>query len=82
MLWSCFIPKAFHELDNELLPCPTPPHSGMGRMFKYVVGQKKILGVRAAKDRFQQTIILRALLAALTTLSSALSSGFKTIPRS
>ncbi len=43
---------------------------------------RKILGVRAAKDRFRYNNILRALLAALMTLSSALSLVFKTIPRS
>ncbi len=44
--------------------------------------RRKILGVRAAKDRFKQNSILWALLAALTTLSSALILVFKTIPRS
>ncbi len=43
---------------------------------------RKILGVRAAKDRFKENNIPRALLAALTTLSTALSLVFKTIPRS
>ncbi len=43
---------------------------------------RKILEVRAAKDRFRKDSILRALLAALTALSSPLSLVFKTIPRS
>ncbi len=43
---------------------------------------RKILGLRAARDRFRKNSILRALLAALTTFSSALSLVFKTIPRS
>ncbi len=44
--------------------------------------RRKILGVRVAKDCFRKNSILRALLAALTTLSSTLSLVFKTIPRS
>ncbi len=44
--------------------------------------RRKILGVRAAKDRFKQNSILWALLTALTTLPSALSRVLKTIPTS
>ncbi len=43
---------------------------------------RKILGLRAARDRFKKNNILRVLLTALTTFSSALSLVFKTIPRS
>ncbi len=44
--------------------------------------ERKVLGGRAAKDRFMLDNSLRALLAVLTKLSSALSLVLKTIPRS
>ncbi len=58
----------------------------LNRIFKMWVDERfvqgiKILGVRAVKDRFRYNSILRSLLAALTTLSTALSLMFKTIPR-